>query len=81
MVPNKFPVRQDTFAFKAGESGSGNFDSIVDYNNFAEGDKIDLQALLDANFNPDSNIDDFVKLTQDGSNITIAVDVNGTAGN
>jgi len=52
-------------------------DHIVDYN-AAEGDKIDLQALLDTNFNSGSNIDDFVKLTQDGNNITVAVDTDGT---
>ena len=61
-----------------------NFDQLalggVDYN-VAEGDKIDLQALLDTNFNSGSNIDDFVKLTHDGnSNITVAVDTDGTAG-
>lgn len=44
-----------------------------------EGDKIDLQSLLDANFNAGSNIDDFVKLTQDGSNITVSVDTDGAA--
>jgi len=36
----------DTFAFNAGETGSGNVDTIVDYN-AAEGDKLDLSALLD----------------------------------
>ena len=64
----------DTFVFR--ETGSANIDHIVDYNT-AEGDKIDLQALLDTNFSSGSNINDFVKLTQDGNNITIAVDTNG----
>jgi hypothetical protein len=49
-------------AFVLNETGSANLDHIVDYN-AAEGDKIDLQALLDANFNSGSDIDDFVKLT------------------
>jgi Ca2+-binding RTX toxin-like protein len=66
-------------AFVLNETGSANLDHIVDYN-AAEGDKIDLQALLDANFNSGSDINDFVKLTQSGSNITVAVDTNGTAG-
>jgi Ca2+-binding RTX toxin-like protein len=62
-------------AFVLNETGSTNLDHIVDYN-AAEGDKIDLQALLDANFNSGSDINDFVKLTQDGDKITIAVDAN-----
>ncbi|OGP85151.1 MAG: hypothetical protein A2V87_01920 [Deltaproteobacteria bacterium RBG_16_58_17] len=66
----------DTFVFR--ETGSANIDHIVDYN-AAEGDKIDLQALLDGNFNSGSNINDFVKLTQDGNNIIVAVDTDGTA--
>ena len=34
-------------------------------------------ALLDGNFNSSSNINDFVKMTQDGSNIAVAVDTDG----
>ena len=67
----------DTFVFR--ETGSANIDHIVDYKAL-EGDKIDLQALLDTNFDSGSNINDFVKLTQDGNNITVAVDTDGTAG-
>jgi len=66
----------DTFVFT--ETGLANIDHIVDYN-AAEGDKIDLQALLDTNFNSGSNITDFVKLTKEGSNITVQVDTNGAA--
>ena len=58
---------------------SGNFDQLV-LGGRAEGDKIDLQALLDTHFNSGGNIDDFVKVTQDGSHVTVAVDTNGTAG-
>jgi hypothetical protein len=36
--------------------------------------------LLNTNFNSGSDIKDFVKLTQDGNNITVAVDTNGTIG-
>jgi Ca2+-binding RTX toxin-like protein len=67
----------DTFTVNTGETGSGNADTIVDYSS-VEGDKIDLQGLLDANFNSGSDISDFVKVTQDGSNITVAVDTDGT---
>jgi len=67
----------DVFIFS--ETGAENLDQIVDYN-AAEGDKIDLQALLDESFDSGSDINDFVKLTQDGSNITVAVDTNGTEG-
>jgi len=67
----------DTIVFR--EIGSANIDHIVDYN-AAEGDKIDLQALLDTNFDSGSDISDFVKLTQDGNNITVAVDTDGTGG-
>ena len=66
----------NTFVFR--ETGSANIDHIVDYN-AAEGDKTDLQVLLDGNFDSGSDIKDFVKLTQDGNNITVAVDTNGTA--
>ncbi|MCC6948564.1 MAG: VWA domain-containing protein [Bradyrhizobiaceae bacterium] len=53
-------------------------DAIVDYS-FAEGDMLDLSALVDANFGVvSSNIDDFVKLTQTDGDINVFVDVNGT---
>ena len=67
----------DTFVFN--QTGSSNVDHIVDYNAL-EGDTIDLQGLLDANFNAGSDISDFVKLTQSGSNITIQVDTPVTGG-
>jgi Ca2+-binding RTX toxin-like protein len=67
----------DTFVFA--ESGSKNRDTIFDYN-FAEGDVIDLSALLDANFNESSLVSDFVRLTVSGDNLLLQVDANGTAG-
>ncbi|MFH1517654.1 MAG: type I secretion C-terminal target domain-containing protein, partial [Pseudomonadota bacterium] len=67
----------DTFVFS--QSGSANVDHIVDYSH-AEGDKIDLQGLLNTNFDPGSDINNFVKLTQSGNNITVAVDTSGAAG-
>lgn len=65
----------DTFRF--GEHGVANLDTIVDYS-FAEGDKLDLSALLDANFGAGSNQSDFVRLTQSGNHVIVQVDVNGT---
>ncbi|OGP85144.1 MAG: hypothetical protein A2V87_01885 [Deltaproteobacteria bacterium RBG_16_58_17] len=62
----------DTFVFR--ETGSANIDHIVDYN-AAEGDKIDLSALLD--IATGKNVTDYVEVTQSGSDITVRVDVNG----
>jgi Ca2+-binding RTX toxin-like protein len=64
----------DTFYYA--ETGSKNRDTISDYK-FSEGDKIDLSALLDANFSPDKNVADFVRLTVSGSNLILQVDTNG----
>jgi Ca2+-binding RTX toxin-like protein len=66
-------------AFTFAESGAANVDAIIDFS-YVEGDKIDLSGLLDANFGPTSNVSDFVRLTQTGSNITVQVDANGAAG-
>lgn len=53
-------------------------DTIVDYS-FAEGDMLDLSALLDANFGVvSSDINHFVQLTQTGSDINVLVDPTGT---
>lgn len=68
----------DTFVFsKAGLS----VDHILDFSS-ADGDKIDLQGLLDNSFKSDGNIDDFVKATQeaDGS-VKVAVDASGSGSN
>ncbi|MNT99443.1 hypothetical protein D3C72_2422910 [compost metagenome] len=45
-----------------------------------EGDKLDLSALLDANFDfgSGSQVSDFVQLVQAGSSITVQVDTDGT---
>jgi hypothetical protein len=54
-------------------------DTILDYN-FAEGDALDLSALLKANFvSGSSQVSDFVQLTQTGSDITVKVDTDGAA--
>ncbi|PZW92567.1 putative secreted protein (type I secretion substrate), partial [Pseudomonas sp. 478] len=66
----------DVFAyFNVNEGG----DHILDYN-FAEGDTVDLSALLNANFvNGTSQVSDFVQLAQSGSDVTVKVDVDGAA--
>jgi VCBS repeat-containing protein len=66
----------DMFAYlNAAEGG----DTILDYN-FAEGDALDLSALLSANFvSGISQASDFVQLTQSGSDITVKVDADGAA--
>ncbi|EJL96590.1 VCBS repeat-containing protein, partial [Pseudomonas sp. GM102] len=66
----------DMFAYlNAAEGG----DTILDYN-FAEGDALDLSALLSANFvSGISQASDFVQLAQSGSDITVKVDADGTA--
>jgi len=71
----------------SGGGGGDNFafddvlsvDLVVDYS-YVGGDRIDLSALLDANFGPSSTVSDFVKLTQTGSNVTVQVDTDGTGG-
>ncbi|MFZ6050190.1 beta strand repeat-containing protein [Pseudomonas sp. CR3202] len=66
----------DVFAYR--NLGEG-VDSILDYS-FADGDKLDLSGLLDANFvAASSRIEDFVQLTQSGSDITVQVDADGAA--
>jgi VCBS repeat-containing protein len=68
----------DTFAFS--ETGALNVDAIIDYS-YVEGDKLDLSALLNANFDfgKGSQVADFVQLVQVDSSITVQVDVDGAA--
>jgi len=69
----------DTFVFA--ELGLAHADVITDYS-FAEGDKIDLGALLDANFGVVSTqVNDFVQITLAGTDATLKVDVEGTGSN
>ncbi|MHC8370872.1 VCBS domain-containing protein [Pseudomonas sp. MDT1-85] len=66
----------DMFAYLNANEGG---DTILDYN-FAEGDALDLSALLSANFvSGVSQASDFVQLAQSGSDITVKVDTDGTA--
>ncbi|WP_157223912.1 Ig-like domain-containing protein [Afipia broomeae] len=64
----------DTFALPA--STLGHADTILNFNN-AEGDKIDLSALLDQVFAPSSNVENFVHLAQSGNDVTVQVDTTG----
>jgi T1SS-143 domain-containing protein len=63
----------DTFVFA--EVGAGHADLITDYS-FAEGDKIDLTALLEANFNM-ANASDFVRLAEVDSVTKLQVNLAG----
>jgi hypothetical protein len=66
----------DVFAYLNVNEGG---DHILDYS-FAEGDTVDLSALLNANFvNGTSQVSDFVQLAQSGSDITVKVDTDGAA--
>ncbi|WP_237884046.1 beta strand repeat-containing protein, partial [Pseudomonas sp. PGPR40] len=66
----------DVFAYLNEAEGG---DTILDYN-FAEGDALDLSALLSANFvSGISQASDFVQLAQSGSDITVQVDADGAA--
>ncbi|URM30979.1 Ig-like domain-containing protein [Pseudomonas frederiksbergensis] len=66
----------DMFAYLNVAEGG---DTILDYN-FAEGDALDLSALLSANFvSGISQASDFVQLAQSGSDITVKVDADGAA--
>ena len=67
----------DTFVFA--EAGLAHADVITDYN-FEEGDRIDLGALLDANFGVASNVNDFVHITAVGPDAKLEVDVDGLNG-
>ncbi|AZD46892.1 VCBS domain-containing protein [Pseudomonas chlororaphis] len=64
----------DVFAYLNANEGG---DHILDYN-YAEGDTVDLSALLNTNFvSGTSQVADFVQLAQSGSDITVQVDPDG----
>jgi Ca2+-binding RTX toxin-like protein len=67
----------DTYQFA--ETGSKNVDQILDYD-FEQGDRIDLSALLDANFGEFSLIADFVRVIASGENVLLQIDANGSTG-
>ncbi|QUS39179.1 VWA domain-containing protein [Tardiphaga alba] len=65
---------QDVFAVSG--IGAGHVDTITNFNG-AEGDKLDLSALLDAVFEPGANVENFVHLAQSENGITVQVDTTG----
>jgi len=68
----------DIFRWGAEPAGTANADRILDYN-FAEGDKLDLSSLLDANFVPGTTpINNFVQVQQSGNDIVVSVDSTGS---
>lgn len=67
----------DRFVFA--ETGAANVDTITDYQ-FSQGNVIDLSPLLNAPFGPTSNVADFARLVQTGSDITVQVDLDGPVG-
>ena len=64
----------DRFVFDA--DGPANIATITDYS-FAGGDVIDLSALLDTYFGPDSNVMDFARIVAVGQNLVVQVDPDG----
>ena len=64
----------DTYVFA--ETGSKNIDQILDYD-FDQGDRIDLSALLDANFGQSSLVTDFVRVISSGENFLLQIDADG----
>ncbi|WP_080507775.1 tandem-95 repeat protein [Rhodopseudomonas palustris] len=66
--------------FELSNTGSSNFDTILDYSS-AEGDTLDLSALLDAAYGPGNNVDaSFVRLVNEGNDVKVQVDVDGATG-
>jgi Ca2+-binding RTX toxin-like protein len=64
----------DTYVFA--ETGSKNIDQILDYD-FDQGDRIDLSALLDANFGQFSLVTDFVRVISSDENFLLQIDADG----
>lgn len=66
----------DTFVFMASDTANSAIDDIMDFN-IAEGDKLDISALLQG-YDPLTHaITDFVQITTNGYNSILKVDVNG----
>jgi VCBS repeat-containing protein len=67
----------DTFAWKAGDTNSGGFDVIKDFNS-KEGDKLDLSDLLQGeNGNNVTDLTKYLQITNDGKDTTIQVSSTG----
>ena len=66
----------DRFDYNAISEG---VDTILDFDT-ADADVLDVTDLLVGFVTGTSDIDDFVQITQDGSDATVSVDANGTTG-
>jgi len=62
------------FVFSA--AGTANVDTVTNYS-LAQGDILDISALIDANFTAGSQVVDFVRLIASGNDLTLQVDPNG----
>lgn len=65
----------DTFVFKAA-TAYADLDELLDFST-AEGDRLDLSDLLPAGVS--ANLTDYVQITDDGTDSTVAIDSDGTA--
>jgi Ca2+-binding RTX toxin-like protein len=68
----------DTFMFA--EAGAAQVDTVTDYS-FAQGDKLDISALLDGHFGEGANAADFIRLVNTDGNVTLQVDTDGAGAN
>jgi Ca2+-binding RTX toxin-like protein len=64
----------DNFIFS--EAGDLHADTITDYN-ATEGDKLNLSSLLDASFDQNDLVAEFVRLVNDGTSVKVEVDIDG----
>ncbi|MEO1206255.1 MAG: type I secretion C-terminal target domain-containing protein [Pseudomonadota bacterium] len=69
-------VGADTFGWNVGDL-DGNVDRITDFTTGPSGDALDISDLLQGFDETTSILSEFVSLTQNGSNTTVAIDVNG----
>jgi hypothetical protein len=69
------PVDGDTYGI-----GVDQLQSPLTIESFVAGDRLDLSALLDANFADGDNVDDYVRLEQTGTDVKVSVDTNGASG-
>jgi Ca2+-binding RTX toxin-like protein len=64
--------------FVLSQPGAANLVTLEDYD-FLSGDKVDLSALLDASFGPNSNVSDFVRLFAVEDTLKLQIDADGRA--
>ncbi|MEP6444598.1 MAG: type I secretion C-terminal target domain-containing protein [Hyphomicrobiales bacterium] len=65
----------DTFVYELSDD-DGNLDTITDFS-IGEGDALDLSALIDTENDP---IEDFLSLSDDGTDTTVSIDADGNGG-